>query len=402
MSLHAFLAGQLRYMTARGFRVSAVSSPGADLDSFGLLENVDVHAVTMPRRIAPLEDLAAVRELASYLRRHRPIILHAHTPKAGLLGLLAGARVGTPVRIYHVVGLPLMTATGAKRALLKTTETLACRLAHRVIVVSDSLRETVLAEGLCRPSKIRVVRRGSVNGVDAVRRFNPLCQSSHRAAVRMRLGIPSSAWVIGFVGRIVRDKGIVELADAWRTVRDACPDAHLLIVGPVEERDGVPETERSLRQDPRVHFAGMDWNTPPLYAAMDVLVLPTYREGLPTVALEAAAMGLPVIATRIPGCVDAVQDGITGTLVPARDSAALAAAMRTYLQNRLLCHEHGRAGRQRMLMEFRPESMWEGIYAEYRQLLADRGLPVPAPTPQPPAPPAPFGSGHLRVVEAAR
>jgi glycosyltransferase involved in cell wall biosynthesis len=402
MSLHAFLAGQLRYMTAQGFCVSAVSSPGGDLDSFGLLENVDVHAVAMCRRIALFEDLAAVWQLVSYLRRHRPLILHAHTPKAGLLGLLAGALAGTSVRIYHVVGLPFMTATGARRALLKATETLACRLAHRVIVVSDSLRETVIDEGLCRPSKIRVIRRGSANGVDAARRFNPRYQSSHRAEARMRLGVPAGARVIGFVGRIVRDKGIVELANAWRTVRDACPDAHLLIVGPVEERDGVPETERSLRQDPRVHCAGMDWNTPPLYAAMDVLVLPTYREGLPAVTLEAAAMGLPVIATRIPGCVDAVQDGITGTLVPARDSAALAVAMRTYLQNPLLCHQHGQAGRQRMLVEFRPEAMWEGIYAEYCRLLADRGLPVPARTPPPPSPHAPSVSGHLRLVETAR
>ena len=379
-TLLAFLPGQIGYMKRRGFTVSAVSSPGEELDHFSLEESVDVQGIVMPRSITPLHDIAALGSLVWYLRVRQPAIIHAHTPKAGLLGMMAGALAGTPVRVYHLAGLPMMTAEGPKRALLKGCEMLACRLAHRVIAESPSLLETAIDEGICDAAKIGVIVNGSVNGVDAAGRFNPTTKSPLvRRQVRTRFGIPQDARVVGFVGRIVTDKGIVELAHAWRTLRAACSDAHLLLVGPVEKQDHAPEAEAMLRPDPRVHFAGMDWDTPPLYTAMDVFVLPTYREGLGTVSLEAAAMGLPVVATRVTGCVDAVQDGITGTLVPAKNVPALALAIETYLKDPSLRERHGRAGRRRMLREFKPETIWESLYVEYCRLLRTRHLPIPSP-----------------------
>jgi glycosyltransferase involved in cell wall biosynthesis len=184
--------------------------------------------------------------------------------------------------------------------------------------------------------------------------------------------------VLGFVGRIVRDKGIEELAQAWCAVRDEHPEARLLVVGPFEPQDPVaPETEALLRSDPRIHLTGMDWNTPPLYAAMDALVLPTYREGFPNTPLEAAAMGLPVIATRIPGCVDAVADGLTGTLVPPADAHALADAMRKYLANPALRRAHGVAGQERIRLSFRQEVIWGELFALYVRLLQRQKLPAP-------------------------
>jgi glycosyltransferase involved in cell wall biosynthesis len=185
--------------------------------------------------------------------------------------------------------------------------------------------------------------------------------------------------VAGYVGRLVTDKGIAELWQAWTVLRERHPDLHLLLVGPFEDTDPVPPAVRQgLETDPRVHLAGMDWNTPPLYAAMDLLVLPTYREGFPNVLLEGASMGLPVVATRVPGCVDAVRDGETGTLVPARDPAALAAALDAYVADPALRRARGRAGRARVAAEFRQEVVWEGIFAEYDRLLAPRGARMPA------------------------
>ncbi|HST60831.1 MAG TPA: glycosyltransferase family 4 protein [Longimicrobium sp.] len=373
-SSFTFLQGQVRLLRERGVQVSLVSSPDGDLDAFAAKLGVPAHGVEMPRRITPLQDLGAVLRLRRHLRALRPDVVHAHTPKGGLLGMLGAWLAGVPVRVYHMRGLPLMGAQGVRRRLLWCTERVSCALAHRVICVSHSLRDVALREGLCPPERITVVAGGSGQGVDAGGRFDPQrLEPGTREAVRARMGIPADAVLAGFVGRLVRDKGVVELYEAWRALRERIPALHLLLVGPFESEDPVPpEVRRGFEEDPRVHLSGMDWNTPPYYAAMDLLVLPTYREGFPNVPLEAAAMGLPVVATRIPGCVDAVDDGRTGTLVPARDAAALAEAIRGYAEDPDLRRAHGQAGRARVEAQFRQEVVWEGIFAEYARLLGPR------------------------------
>jgi glycosyltransferase involved in cell wall biosynthesis len=369
-----FFHGQVGYLKGRGVDVWALSSPGELLNRFAVREGIRVHGLEMPRRIAPLRDLATTVRLWRWLRKLRPDIVDAHTPKGGLLGMLGAWLARVPVRVYHMHGLPLMTATGLKRELLRSAEKVSCLLAHQVLCVSASLREAAVAEGLCRPDKIAVLHHGSINGVAAETAFNPAhVGDTVRAAVRQRYGIPVDAEVIGFVGRVVRDKGLVELAEAWQALRADSPELHLLVVGPFEPQDPLPlDVEQLLRTDPRVHLTGINWDTPPLYAAMDVVVLPTYREGFGVVIIEAAAMELPVVATEVPGCVDAVEDSVTGTLVPQHDAVALTEAIRRYLLDPELRRRHGRAGRERVLREFRQEDIWEAIYAEYRRLLDDQ------------------------------
>ncbi len=368
-----FLTGQVSYMKSKGLEVHALSSPGDDLGKFGRQEGIAVHAVEMPRRITPVRDLIAIRRLWRSLRAIKPQIVHAHTPKGGLLGMISAWLARVPVRVYHVHGLPFVTATGVKRTLLRLSERASCLLATQVYSVSHANRDVITAEGLCSPRKIKVLLNGSINGLDAAGRFNP-----ERVGVdagqgtRAQYGIPAGATVLGFVGRIVRDKGLIELAETWQTLRADFADLHMLVVGPFEPQDPVPDAVKTMLQtDERIHLAGMVGpdEMPAYYAAMDLLVLPTYREGFPYVPMEAAAMGLPVVASRVPGCTEAVQDGVTGTLVPARDAAALTAALRQYLENPDLRHQHGQAGRARMLRDYLPEALWNAQYEEYVALL---------------------------------
>ncbi|BDG08523.1 glycosyl transferase [Anaeromyxobacter paludicola] len=371
MSLSTHLAGQVSYVRGLGGEVHVIASPGPELEEFGSREHVSVHGVPMIRAITPSRDLVALWRLWRTLRRLRPEIVHSHTPKGGLLGMLAATLAGTPVRVYHIRGLPFVTSTGPRRALLRATEWISCHLAHRVLAVSGSMRGLAIAEGFCPPEKIAVPAWGSGNGVDAAGRFRPQ-PALVRAQARARCGLPRDALVVGFLGRLSRDKGIVELAEAWRLVRERHPDARLILVGWNEMAGVGPEVERALRGDPSVHFTGPVKDTVPLYAAMDLVALPTYREGFPNVALEAAAMGLPIIATRVPGCVDAVEDGVTGLLVEARDARGLADALERYLSDPALRARHGEAARRRALSRFSPGVIWEAVVHEYRSLLAGR------------------------------
>lgn len=370
MSL-AFLRAAIAHAKQLGMDVQAIASPDDDLERVAKELQIPIHACVMPRRITPVRDLVALWQMTRLLHRLRPNIVHAQTPKGGLLGMMAATLANVPVRVYHLRGLPLEGARGPRRSLLTWTERIASALAHRVIAVGPSVRERAIAERITAPHRIVVLERGSGQGVDADGRFDPArLPDGTREAVRAELGIPAHARVIGFVGRLVRDKGIVELARAWATLRAEFDDAHLLVVGGYEAHDPVPADVRAaLATDVRAHLVGPDWDTPRLYAAMDVVALPTYREGFPNVPLEAAAMGLPVVATRIPGCSDAVETDVTGLLVPVRDSSALADALRRYLCDGALRAAHGRAGRRRVLRDYVPERIAIALHEQYAALL---------------------------------
>lgn len=371
-----FLRGYVRMLKERGFDVYIICSPGELLQRFTHSEQVTGYGVQMPRRITPWQDILALVRLCLILRRIRPHIVHAHTPKGGLLGTIASTVCRVPVRIYHIRGLPHLSATGFKRAILQWTERVSCTLAHKVLCVSHSIRQVVIEERICPAHKIEVPASGSGQGVDAEGRFNPArFTEEEKKALRERLGIPGDAMVVGYVGRLVRDKGITELAQAWNALREKHHNLHLLLVGDYEPQDPVPhEIQEQFRSDPRVHLTGWVSDASVYYPLMHLLVLPSYREGFPNTPLEASAMCLPVVATRIPGCVDAVVDGVTGTLVSPRDARALTEAIERYILQPDLRIQHGTAGRQRVLAEFRPEVIWQALYEQYHLLMKEKGI----------------------------
>ncbi len=364
-----FYRGTLRHLRCAGFETSLLSSPGAGLTQISAREGVPGIAVPMEREITPLRDFAALWRIYRTLRRLRPAIVDASTPKAGLLTGVAACLARVPCRVYTLRGLRMETATGFKHALLWATEWIACACAHRVVCVSPSLRARAIGLKLVSPAKTTVLGPGS-GGVD-LRRYSPVNRASvETESLRCKVGIPPGVPVIGFVGRFVRDKGIRQLTEAFQKLRATHPELRLLLVGDFEDGDCVePEIRRFIETDAAIIRPGFVGDTAPYYALMDVLVLPTFREGFPGVPLEAQASTVPVVTTRATGAVDSVVDGVTGILVPVGDATALAEAVGKLLADPELRTRMGQAGRERMERDFHPEIVWDALVSLYRDLM---------------------------------
>jgi lipopolysaccharide/colanic/teichoic acid biosynthesis glycosyltransferase/glycosyltransferase involved in cell wall biosynthesis len=358
--------GQLGYLQEAGFEVILVSSAGEELRK-AEQEGVRTVAVEMAREISPLRDLVSLWRLMRVMRRLRPTLTNVGTPKAGLLGGLAAWLCGVPCRYYMLRGLRCETATGVKRKVLMAAEAVACRCAHRVICVSESLRQKAIELGLVEARRA-VVLGGGCNGVDT-ERFAPTEEALRRAKqIREKLKIPVIAPVVGFVGRLTKDKGINELVETYCELRKEMAELRLLLVGEMEEGD--PLTERTrwlLENEPGIVRTGFVDDPTDYYHVLDVFAFPTYREGFPNVVLEANAAGKPVAAARATGVVDAVVDGVTGLLVPVGDAAALAGALKKVIEDREMAAALGSAGRERVVREFRRERVWEALEEEYRK-----------------------------------
>jgi glycosyltransferase involved in cell wall biosynthesis len=372
------LGRQLAWFGDQGWKVTAIY--GGEAPNPADVGAVQVHFVRMKREISPLSDVAALWRLMRMLSKLRPTIVNAGTPKAGLLGMLASSIVGVPVRVYCLRGLRLETAVGVKRVLLTFTEKLACRFAHKVVCVSESLRQKALQIGLSDAEKLVVVGRGSDAGVD-VSRFEWTQERGNKAAeLRRFLDLPDSAPVIGFIGRLTRDKGVVELLDAFEIVSHQLPDARLLLVGWYEEGDPVPaNTRQKIASNPRIHCVGFVDNTSDYFHVINVLAFPSYREGFPNVILEAAAAGKPVVATRATGMIDGVVEGVTGLLSSVGEPGQLATNLLTLLTDKELAMRMGQAARRRVEENWSIDRVNRNLESFYRNLCCERGLGITAP-----------------------
>ncbi len=364
-----FFRGQIARLREAGFRVTFICNPGPETAAVEG-EGAEFIAVPMEREISPLKDLRSLWRLWRVLRKIRPDLTNVGTPKAGLLGGIAARMAGVPRRIYTLHGLRLEGARGVKRGILRLMEHISCGCAHYVRCVSPSLRDRAVKLRLVRSERAYVIGAGSANGIDMELFRSTPARIEEAEALREELNIPTYAPVVGFVGRFTRDKGIAELYGAFIRLKAAFPDLRLLLLGDFEAGDPVDAAVRAgLEANPNVVFAGMVKGTPRYYAAMNVLALPTYREGFPNVPLEAQASSVPVVTTRVTGAVDSVLDGITGLLVPAQDEAALAEALTELLGNRDRMRYMGRVARDWVEDRFRREAVWQALVEDYQRLL---------------------------------
>jgi glycosyltransferase involved in cell wall biosynthesis len=342
------------------------------------LRRAALHPVAIERAISPLADLRALLQLTALLTRIRPAAVHSLTPKAGLVAAFAAFIARVPMRTHTFTGQVWATRSGLARTLLRGLDGIIPLLDTHVLADSASQLAFLRAEGVLGRDAGQVIGKGSVAGVDA-QRFRPDPQA--RAQVRAELDIPSDATVFLFAGRLNRDKGVLDLADAFSTLARARDDVFLLLVGP-DEGSLAAEIAARTGGSSHVRFAGWTEALERYMAASDVFCLPSHREGFGAVIIEAAAAGLPSIGSHVYGITDAIEDGLTGVLVPPGDAAALAAAMRELAGHPDVRIALGTAARARALRDFSADALSEAFLDFYR-----RALPVTKERPgqEPPA-----------------
>ena len=372
-----FLQGQPEYFQNSGFDVT-VLCPEKRSGEWEVARPADVRVLEVPmeREISPVRDIRSLWRLFGILRTLRPAVTNVGTPKAGLLGGLAAWLTRVPCRFYTLHGLRFETAMGWRRELLIFAERLACRFAHRVVCVSHSVRRKALAHGLVDREKAVVFGAGSCNGVD-VSRYAPTPERMrHSGELRRQFEIPPNVPVAMFVGRLTRDKGICELLQAFLQIENRIPELRLLLVGSFEDGDPLPDRVRkSLETHDRVILAGPVNDPAPYYALADVLILPSHREGLPTVILEGHAAGKPVIGAAATGIVDLIANEETGLLFPVGDATALAEAIVKLIEDKLLARKLALAGQEQVKRNFRQELIWSALRREYLKVLQGEGVP---------------------------
>jgi glycosyltransferase involved in cell wall biosynthesis len=365
-SLMSLLKGQLRFIN-QYYEVIGVSSEGETLKDVRENEGIRTEVVEMKRTIAPIDDLLAVYNLYKILKKERPHIVHTHTPKAGVIGMLASKLAGVKHRFHTVAGMPLLVATGPKRMLLNFVEKLTYKCATKVFPNSYGLKDIILKEGFTSDKKLSVIGKGSSNGIDVDHFDSALLKVSDLEALKQELHIDKE-FIFVYVGRLVSDKGLNELVKAFDTISKN-QDVKLILVGWREsELDPLLlETENTLKQNEHIIEVGYQPDVRPYFAIADVLTFPSYREGFPNVVLQAGAMRMPSIVTNINGCNEIIIEGENGLIIPVKDVEALITSMEFFIKNPEAHQMMRTKSRQIIVDNYKHTYIWSELLKEYQK-----------------------------------
>ena len=375
ISFKVLLKGQLRFMASNGFDVKGVSSDGEELKEVRENEGIVMKAINMSRKITPFQDLKSLWEMWNFLRKEKPQIVHTHTPKAGIIGMLAARLAGVPHRLHTVAGLPLMEATGIKRKILNFVEKLTYSSATRVYPNSKGLYDFILQNHFTQSNKLKIIANGSSNGINTTF-FSPAQVSEiEKVALREKLNIQPDDFVFVFVGRIVSDKGINELIKAFSELQAAgnneLTGIKLLLVGGLEsDLDPLnPETLAEINQNRDIISVGFQQDVRPFFAISDALAFPSYREGFPNVVMQAGAMGLPSIVSDINGCDEIIIEGENGLIIPSKNVEKLKEKMLTLARDKNLYTKLKENSRRMIESRYEQSVVWNALLEEYEGLL---------------------------------
>lgn len=373
VSMHKLLQGQLKYMSQNGYEVVALSSDDETFETM-LHEQGDIRGirVNMERHTSPIKDLKALWKIIKIFRKEKPFIVHTHTPKAGLLGMVAAKISRIPHRLHTTAGLPLLVYTGLYRKVLNAMERLTNACATQVFPNSFNMMKTMDELHLCNHKKMMVIGNGSSNGIDT--EYFSVEKTikdtgKDRISWRQELGLSNEDFAFIFVGRIVKDKGINELVDSLRRIVPHHLNCKLIMVGSYESHlDPIaPENVAFFKNDKSVIFMGWQNDVRPFMMAADALVFPSYREGFPNVVMQAGAMGLASIVTNINGCNEIIEEGKNGRLIPPKNEDALYDMMDWFINNPEKVKEMSSNARD-MISRYERNYIWEELLKVYNSL----------------------------------
>jgi glycosyltransferase involved in cell wall biosynthesis len=333
-------------------------------------EGIQTIHLEMTRTISPFKDLVAVYKLYEIIKREQPFMVHSHTPKAGIIGMLAAKLAGVDRRLHTVAGMPLLEASGFKRKILDAVEKLTYKYATLVLPNSLGLQEIILKNKYTQKNKLKVVGKGSSNGIDTAY-FDPaLISEEEKTSLKQSLNIQPNDTVFVFVGRIVKDKGINELVNAFITLLKTNPNSKLLLIGPYEEHlDPLNETTNTLIKNTKnILNLGRQTDIRAYLAISHALTFPSYREGFPNVVLEASAMNLPCIVTNINGCNEIITNKENGLIVPTKDEPALLEAMLFMANNSDKRKVMVENSRQNIVDNYQRPYIWNELLKLYQSL----------------------------------
>lgn len=365
-SLNVFCKGMLRELSDK-YEVVAVSSPGDDLEKVAIREGVRTIAVPMERHISVFKDIRSLFDMIRVFRKESPTMVHSMTPKAGLLCMIAAWLTRVPVRVHTFTGLVFPTSTGLKRRILMFTDKLTCSCATHVIPEGEGVKNDLINNGITK-KPLKVLGYGNVRGVDM--NYYSRRPEVMKLANKLRDELTFS---FVFVGRIVRDKGVNELIDAFDRLYQLYPSVRLFLVGPKEDNLDPVEarTIELINNNNSIIAVGRKTGEELLsyYAASDCFVFPSYREGFPNTVLEAGAMDLPSIVTDINGSREIIEDGFNGIIVPTHNSDALFEAMRWMVENSDKRNEMASVSREHIATHYEQGFVRQCLYDYYKQIL---------------------------------